>query len=151
MKMTLPGSWPEKRAPSKKRTSALSSMKLPTKVHAHFRSSASATMRNPEPHNCRLFKSKKAEEDETEARSADEATKATVDAFPDADASITTGRPHEEFATRRGGRRRRRPAKRSDTAALGAEGANGHDEEAEVIDEPAEIEATEIGAEEPEH
>jgi len=99
----------------------------------------------------RLFKSKKAEEDETEARSADEATKATVDAFPDADASITTGRPHEEFATRRGGRRRRRPAKRSDTAAPGAEGANGHDEEAEVIDEPAEIEATEIGAEEPEH
>ncbi len=97
----------------------------------------------------RLFKSKKAEDEAAEAASTSEATEATVDAFPDSDASITTARPHEEFATRRGGRRRRRPAKRSDAA--GENNANGQDEEAEVIDEPADIQAVDAVDEEPEH
>jgi ribonuclease G len=81
-----------------------------------------------------------------------------VDLFPDSEASITTGRVHEEFATRRGGRRRRRPTKRAGenggTGDAGSETdespSNGHDEEAapvedqffeaqpaEVADEPA--------------
>jgi len=93
----------------------------------------------------RLFKSKKPEDEETETASTDAATEATVDAFPDADASITTGRPHEEFATRRGGRRRRRPAKQSAASGTDAasDGANGHDEEAELIDQPDEVQAAE--------
>jgi ribonuclease G len=68
-----------------------------------------------------------------------------VDAFPDADASITTARPHEEFATRRGGRRRRRPAKRSaaDGTDADGDGANGRDEDAELIDQPEEVQAAE--------
>jgi len=91
----------------------------------------------------RLFKSKKSEDEEAETANADKATEATVDAFPDADASITTGLPHEEFATRRGGRRRRRPVKRSESGAADADGngANGHDEEAEALDQPDEVQA----------
>src|SRR5438874_6180941 len=62
----------------------------------------------------RFFKSKKSDDEEQgetspEVSASEEVTKETVDTFPDSDASITTGRPHEELATRRGGRRRRRP------------------------------------------
>jgi len=62
----------------------------------------------------RFFKSKKTDEEEqaetsAEVSASEEVTKETVDIFPDSEASITTGRPHEEMATRRGGRRRRRP------------------------------------------
>ena len=83
----------------------------------------------------RFFKSKKAEEDEPE-KASEQATEATFDTFPDSEASITTGRPHEELATRRGGRRRRRPVKRSQggSETNGDGGANGHDEEAEVAE-----------------
>jgi ribonuclease G len=84
----------------------------------------------------RFFKSKKAE-DEAEPEPATESPAADAfDTFPDSEASITTGRPHEEFATRRGGRRRRRPAKRTEagTETNGDPGANGHDEEAEVAE-----------------
>ena len=97
----------------------------------------------------RLFKSKKTEEEEAEANSvaetsaSAEVTKETLDVFPDSEASITTSRPHEEFATRRGGRRRRRPTKRSPNEAdTGSDGANGHDELAEIVEEyePAELE-----------
>ena len=82
----------------------------------------------------RFFKTKKAE-DEAEAEAAPEApaTEDTFDTFPDSEASITTGRPHEELATRRGGRRRRRqPAKRSQSESNGDDGANGQDEGSEV-------------------
>jgi ribonuclease G len=99
----------------------------------------------------RLFKSKKSDDESAEAANTGEATEATVDAFPDSDASITSARPHEEFATRRGGRRRRRPAKRADGTSAGDNGANGPDGEAEAIEEPAEIQAPEIIDEEPEH
>jgi Rne/Rng family ribonuclease len=85
----------------------------------------------------RFFKPKKTE-GETEAETAAEpSTETTFDTFPDSEASITTGRPHEEFATRRGGRRRRRPAPKPSQSATGANddsGANGHDEEAEVTE-----------------
>jgi ribonuclease G len=67
------------------------------------------------------------------------------EAYPDGEASITTGRIHEEFATRRGGRRRRKPQR---AAVAGEEtGANGPDEtaevESEVDEQPEEIAAVE--------
>src|SRR5437016_893687 len=68
----------------------------------------------------RLFKSKKAEDDENEELSAAR----TSEALPDSEASITTGRPHEELATRRGGRRRRRPSNKPPGAAQ-TNGSNG--------------------------
>ncbi|HYX29542.1 MAG TPA: hypothetical protein VE863_13330, partial [Pyrinomonadaceae bacterium] len=92
----------------------------------------------------RLFKSKKVEDEEASAEAATEAAK---DFMPDAEASITTGRPHEEFATRRGGRRRRRPS--SKRAPGEADGANGADEspdeareESGADIEPIEVQAT---------
>jgi len=100
----------------------------------------------------RLFKSKKTEDEETENQDAAETSKGAV--VPDAEASITTGRVHEEFATRRGGRRRRRPSsKRPQTAEGenpdGAEGANGLDEEVETADLPVETQASEVIEEQP--
>src|SRR2546423_2470415 len=68
----------------------------------------------------RFFKSKKSDETSEETSSEDD----QQDVNPDADASITSGRVHEEFATRRGGRRRRRPKGSADTG----ESANGQDE-----------------------
>jgi len=53
----------------------------------------------------------------------------------DSEASIFTGRPHEEFATRRGGRRRRRPTKAGGQTE-GDEESNGQAEEAEVVSAP---------------
>ena len=66
--------------------------------------------------------------------------------YPDGEAGITTGRIHEEFATRRGGRRRRKPQR---AAVAGEEvGANGKDENAEADDEgddqPVEVAVAEI-------
>ncbi len=82
----------------------------------------------------RLFKSKKAEDEEAESTdaSADNAT----EVMADSEASITTGRPHEEFATRRGGRRRRRPTKRTPGDA-DTDGSNGADEQTEELEESA--------------
>jgi ribonuclease G len=80
----------------------------------------------------RFFKSKKSDE-ETQADAVTESpTEAADELNADAEASITSGRVHEEFATRRGGRRRRRtkpagPASESDDA-------NGQDEVAEPIE-----------------
>ena len=101
----------------------------------------------------RFFKTKKTEDEEaqnsaassTDASETEEATAETVDLFPDAEASITTGRPHEEFATRRGGRRRRRPTKRpaDATDAVDDNSSEPQDEPAEVVEEqePIEVEA----------
>ena len=75
----------------------------------------------------RLFKSKKAEDEGTEGETSAEPTVAVDEFMPDSEASITTARPHEEFATRRGGRRRRRPSKRAHGSPE-AEGANGLDD-----------------------
>lgn len=84
----------------------------------------------------RLFKSKKVE-DEPEIETP--ALEAPEEALADSEASIKTGRVHEEFATRRGGRRRRRPsAKRAQNGegenGDGEEGANGLDEAAEPVE-----------------
>jgi len=94
----------------------------------------------------RFFKSKKSEDAvvEKEHENAGE-TQTSDEPFPDAEARISSGRPHEEFATRRGGRRRRRP-KRQSTAE--GNGANGQDEDVEM-QEPLEAEAPEPIAEEP--
>jgi ribonuclease G len=100
----------------------------------------------------RLFKTKKAEEEaEAEAAAATSETPSenAFDTFPDSEASITTGRPHEELATRRGGRRRRRPTKRTETGAEtnGESPANGHDEDAEVVE--VEAQSPEVIEEQP--
>jgi len=74
--------------------------------------------------------------------------------MPDAEASITTARPHEEFATRRGGRRRRRPPTKRGPGEAEANGTNGGDENHEEEDaqepseQPDEMQAVEA-AEEP--
>jgi ribonuclease G len=52
----------------------------------------------------------------------------------DAEARITSGKSRAEFATRRGGRRRRRPGKKGDSAPSGS---NGRDMEAEITTESA--------------
>ena len=98
----------------------------------------------------RFFKSKKSEDEAQPEGATEQSTETTFDTFPDSEASITTGRPHEELATRRGGRRRRRPpTKRSQNGAETNDenGANGHDEEAEVAE--IEFQADEANAEQP--
>src|SRR6266568_3205895 len=111
----------------------------------------------------RLFKAKKEEEAieaETET-TGPETSEAEV--FPDAEASVTSGRSHEEFATRRGGRRRRRP-KQSPAGVVGNEGKGDNDsgddietagepleaQSPEMIDDPFEVEETQVAVEEPE-
>jgi ribonuclease G len=64
----------------------------------------------------------------------------------DGGARVSSGRSRAEFATRRGGRRRRRPGKQS-AGATDVADSNGKDEEAEVT--TAEIEAPEIVATSP--
>jgi ribonuclease G len=78
----------------------------------------------------RFFKTKKTEE------AADEAGTQLPDASgeeinADADAGITTGRAHEEFATRRGGRRRRKP---KPAGSAEADETNGQDADVEGVD-----------------
>lgn len=90
----------------------------------------------------RFFKSKKSDDEEE----AEALTKPGTDADEvnsDAEASITSGRAHEEFATRRGGRRRRKP---KPTGTAETDGANGQDEQVDV--EAAETEAADVGADE---
>ncbi|MBA2733300.1 MAG: Rne/Rng family ribonuclease, partial [Acidobacteria bacterium] len=58
----------------------------------------------------------------------------------DAEASISTGRKRAELATRRGGRRRRRPGKPQEGNGTGEDHANGKDEESEVATVAAEVE-----------
>src|SRR5207248_237097 len=111
----------------------------------------------------RLFKAKKEEEAieaETET-TGPETSEAEV--LPDSEASVTSGRSHEEFATRRGGRRRRRP-KQSPAGVGGDEGKANNDsgdeiettgepleaQPPEMTDDPLEVEETQIAGEEPE-
>jgi Rne/Rng family ribonuclease len=120
---------------------ASAQIEAPPRRNAKPESAASARTRKKSGVISRFFKTKKDEsitesspEDETEAGPTEEMN-------PDAEASITTGRPHEEFATRRGGRRRRRPAKPAGQAE--SDGANGQDEEADAA-EPTEPESGEV-------
>ncbi len=86
----------------------------------------------------RFFKTLKAEElPETEAAAE---TENSAEVNPDAEASITTGRPHEEFATRRGGRRRRRPNKKPTDTVEGND-ASASAETIDLADSPEPIEA----------
>jgi ribonuclease G len=74
----------------------------------------------------RFFKSKKSDELEGETEPT---TEAGEELNSDSEAGITTARLHEEFATRRGGRRRRKPK----PSATGEE-TNGQDAEAEAAE-----------------
>jgi len=75
------------------------------------------------------------------AATGDSSDSETVDAVPggyaDSEARIVEGQSHGEFATRRGGRRRRRSGKNKPqaTAAEGENGsqANGHDDDVEQV------------------
>jgi ribonuclease G len=101
----------------------------------------------------RLFKSKKAEDDISENDSPAETSAEVV--LPDSEAGITTGRVHEEFATRRGGRRRRRPSSKRPQGAEGegtseADGANGLAEEVEPGDVPLDAQLDNMIEERPE-
>ncbi|HKO36026.1 MAG TPA: Rne/Rng family ribonuclease [Pyrinomonadaceae bacterium] len=97
----------------------------------------------------RFFKSKKAEETSDEVGTGSQEA-ASEDVNADADASLTTGRAHEEFATRRGGRRRRKPKV---AGSAETEETNGQDAEPEVVEadeaQPAE-ESQSVAAAEPE-
>jgi ribonuclease G len=50
--------------------------------------------------------------------------------YADSEARVSGGRSREEFATRRGGRRRRRPSKQAPTSPTASVDGNGKDEEA---------------------
>jgi ribonuclease G len=82
----------------------------------------------------RFFKTKKDESAAEETESPTEG-ESSAEVNADSEANITTGRAHEEFATRRGGRRRRRPTKTAGPAD--ADGANGQDEEGEAVETAA--------------
>jgi ribonuclease G len=97
----------------------------------------------------RLFKSKKADEEIESAESTEPTAETTTDFMPDSEASITTGRPHEELATRRGGRRRRRPTTKRAEGGAEADDANGVDEHQEEAAEEASEQPDEIRAVEP--
>jgi ribonuclease G len=77
---------------------------------------------------------------------------AVEDNYADAEASLDDGRSRAEFATRRGGRRRRRPSKQSvsDTpapdAAVEATPSNGEEVESEAATEPAQPDVAEVAA-----
>jgi ribonuclease G len=83
----------------------------------------------------RFFKTLTEPETPAEPETADEVV-------PDAEASITTGRPHEEFATRRGGRRRRRPSKKPTDGVEGNDaGSPAETTDSSDLPEPIEAQA----------
>jgi ribonuclease G len=89
--------------------------------------------------------SKKAAKDKPgDQLNEDEASEAApADPYEDAEATVNDGRSRAEFATRRGGRRRRRPTKSASDApdaTAEASGANGEDAEPEGIPEVAPVE-----------
>jgi ribonuclease G len=109
--------------------------KTPKRTIGTSRRSAKSKQAEPEPETG-LFAADALLEDDSET--GDETDFLIVgprdpvdETYADSDAQITTGRPHEEFATRRGGRRRRRTTKKPASAANG-NGANGEDHEVAV-------------------
>jgi ribonuclease G len=68
---------------------------------------------------------------------------AADEGYEDTEASVTSGRSRAEFATRRGGRRRRRPGGKPQEGASDESRANGKDEEAEA---QGEVEETPVAA-----
>jgi ribonuclease G len=76
---------------------------------------------------------------------------AVEDNYADAEASLDDGRSRAEFATRRGGRRRRRPSKQSVSDAPAADSAveatpSDGEEVAEAATEPAQQDVVEVAA-----
>jgi ribonuclease G len=67
------------------------------------------------------------------AESEGEGGEPAVDVYGDSEASLSDSQSRGEFATRRGGRRRRRPSKNKAGAPAESDGANGHDEEIEQM------------------
>jgi ribonuclease G len=108
----------------------------------------------------RFFKSKKSEDEDapTESESTESENESYAEPYPDSEASISTGRPHEEFATRRGGRRRRRPRRPPTNGE--AESGNGEidagdetepvEAEVEVAEAAGDVSAESDGTAEPE-
>ncbi|HEU4767820.1 MAG TPA: Rne/Rng family ribonuclease [Pyrinomonadaceae bacterium] len=83
------------------------------------------------------------------AAAGSEGEQQTLDVYSDSDASVGESPSRAEFATRRGGRRRRRPSKnkQSGTAPVETDDAsNGHDEE---VDQSQLIEQEEVVAQPP--
>ena len=86
-------------------------------------------------------------------------TAETVAGYTDSEARMLESQSRGEFATRRGGRRRRRPSKNkppamqaSDADGHQAEGANGHDDDVEsvqFVEQPEEIVVAPVQAPEP--
>ena len=78
--------------------------------------------------------SKKTAKDKTADESSDTSTEgAVIESYEDAEAIVDEGRSRAEFATRRGGRRRRRPAKgASDAPEATSEAADTNEEDAET-------------------
>src|SRR3989475_528538 len=111
----------------------------------------------------RLFKAKKEEEALEAENEMTGPETSEEEVFPDSEASVTSGRSHEEFATRRGGRRRRRP-KQSPAGVEGNEGKGDNDsggdietpgepfeaQSPEMTDDPFEVEEIQVAVEEPE-
>jgi ribonuclease G len=71
------------------------------------------------------------------AGSAESESDETAGAYSDSEARMTEGKSRGEFATRRGGRRRRRPSKnKQTTAGTDVEAGNGQDEEVDQTNGP---------------
>ena len=90
--------------------------------------------------------SKKTSAPKKRSKPAAETSEATADTdsgdghHEDAEARLTQGRSRGEFATRRGGRRRRRPGSKPKPETNGTPGSDGADEQIEAVatvDEPA--------------
>ncbi|HYT23871.1 MAG TPA: Rne/Rng family ribonuclease, partial [Candidatus Polarisedimenticolia bacterium] len=111
-------------------------------------SSLGAKKRTPSKRASTKKPSKEVAPDEADlSAGADEA--AAKDTYGDAEARLDEGRSRAEFATRRGGRRRRRPSKQSPSDAPAADASaeeavplNGEDHEPEVASEAAPLEKT---------
>jgi len=107
------------------------------------RSPSTATTRRKKPSVIdRLFKSKKVADEPIET-DVESPTEGADQPYPDSEAGITTGRTHEEFATRRGGRRRRRPSAKRPPGADEGNGANGADDAGDVSPESEHVEEVE--------
>ncbi len=111
-------------------------------------SSLGAKKRTPSKRVSTKKPSKEVAPDEADlSAGADEA--GAKDTYANAEARLDEGRSRAEFATRRGGRRRRRPSKQSPSDAPAADASaeeavplNGEDHEPEVASEAAPLEKT---------
>ena len=104
----------EKQPTKRPRKSAAASKKRSTKAA----SKSGATKKKA---SSKKSSKKRAASEETTSEGAE-----AVGGYPDAEARMGEGQSRGEFATRRGGRRRRRPGKNRPQAASSAEPENGH-------------------------